>query len=146
MGAKKPVSKSLQKVKLVEQPNHTLTLFAICTTENGYRLSWLLNSALSLNLQRQELNFEELPPVISKLDIFAEAQNNGAILLPNKLEPSKFITSKHKQFDYLLVLHQQLTDKDITLIESTLKKIPGIVATIQITELEKKIVEFVNLF
>ena len=94
MGAKKPVSKSLQKVKLVEQPNHTLTLFAICTTENGYRLSWLLNSALSLNLQRQELNFEELPPVISKLDIFAEAQNNGAILLPNKLEPSKFITSK----------------------------------------------------
>lgn len=143
MGVRKPSAKPLQKVKLVEPPSGTLILFAICSTENGYRLSWLLNSILSLNLQRHELNSDEFPALICKLDAFAEAKNSGAILLPNKIEPTKFIATKYKEFDFLLAIRQT---SDVLALESALKKTPGIVAVVQVTSLDKKILGLVNLF
>ena len=143
MGVRKLSAKPLQKVKLVELPSGTLILFAICSTENGYRLSWLLNSTLSLNLQRHELNDDEFPDFICKLDVFAEGKNNGAILFPNKIEPTRFIVPKYKEFDFLLAIRQT---SDLLTLESAVKKTPGIVAAVQITSLDKKILELVNLF
>lgn len=139
----KSSAKPLQKVKLVEPPSGTLILFAICSTENGYRLSWLLNSTLSLNLQRHKLNDDEFSDFICKLDAFAEAKNNGAILLPNKVEPTKFIAPKYKEFDFLLAIRQT---SDVLALESAVKKTPGIVAAVQVSSLDKKILELVNLF
>jgi hypothetical protein len=138
-----PSAKPLQKIKLVESPSSTLILFAICSTENGYRLSWLLNSTLSINLQRSELNSNEYPDFICRLDAFTEAKPNGAILLPNKIEPTKYIAPKYKEFDYLLAIQETL---DVFFLESVIKKTPGIVTSVQVTSPNKKILDLINLF
>jgi hypothetical protein len=143
MKTRKPSEKPLQKVKLVEYPSDALFLFAVCSTENGYRLSWLLNSSLSLNLQRHDLDRGEFPEFIYDLDVFAEAKNNGALLLPNKIESTKFIAPKYKAFDYLLAIRQT---SDVITLETAVKKTPGIVTAVQVTSLDKKIIELVNLF
>ncbi|WP_320051917.1 IPExxxVDY family protein [uncultured Acetobacteroides sp.] len=143
MRARKLPVKPLQKVKLADLPSSTLILFAICSTENGYRLSWLLNSILSLNLQRHELNSNEFPDFICKFDAFTEEKNNGAILLPNKIDPTSFIAPKYKEFDFLLAIRQ---NSDVLSLESAIKKTSGVVAAVQITNLNKMILDLVNLF
>ena len=143
MGIRKPIVKPLQKVKLIETPCNQLSLFAICSSENGYRLSWLLNTSLSLNLQRHKQTNDELPAHISLLDAFSEEKNNGALLLSNKMEPTKHICQKYKEFDYLLAFRQPI---DVQSFELTIKRTPGVVAAIQVTHLDKKILDLVNLF
>lgn len=147
MDAKKTSDKQPKKIKFIEPTDSTLTLFAICSTENGYRLSWLLNnSSLSLSLQRLELNNDNFPEFICRLDIFSEEESNGAVLLPNAIEPSKFIAPKYKKFDYLLAVRHPLSEQEIASFETAIKRIPGVITGTIISSIDKKTLELVNLF
>lgn len=99
--------------------------------------------SLSLNLQRHELTSDELTVYISLIDVFLEEKNNGALLLPNRVEPTKLIAPKYKEFDYLLAIRQPI---DVQTVESAIKRTPGVVATVQVIFPDKKILDLVNLF
>jgi hypothetical protein len=146
MAVKRQVSKPMQRVKLIEQNSTPLALFAICSTENGYRLSWLLNIALSINLQRCELSCDEFPDDICKFDAFVETQAYGGVLITNKIAPTKFISSSYKKFDYLFCIRHSISDADIIAIETTIKHISGVITLVKITNPDKKVIELLNLF
>lgn len=143
---KRQVSKSSQKIKLIEPVNTPLALFAICSTENGYRLSWLLNTALSINLQLRELSCNEFSDDICKLDAFVEAEIYGSILIPNKIDQAKFISTSHKKFDYLFSIRHSASDANIIAIETTIKHLAGVITAVKIPNPDKKVIELLSLF
>ena len=146
MAVQRAAKKTSQKVKLTDTASSTFAVFAICSSENGYRLSWLLNSSLGLDMQSLSHNSPELPEELSKLDIYAENDPEGAILIPNKFESNKLLSAAHKQFDYIFVVRHPLNQDQYKSLESKIKKTEGIITLVQIPNPDKKVADILNLF
>lgn len=139
--------RGIQKIKLHEAPQEPFLIFAICSTENCYRLSWLINTSLSINLQRLSWGNIEPPVELEEADVYLDDRAAELhLLLPNKLDAGKLLLPKLKQFDFLYAIRGGRMVDEGPEIFSKIKRTPGIIAVVEVDALPKTVQQLLSQF
>lgn len=120
-----------------------LTIIAVHSGEEGYRLVYWLNQSLNLRLQREAEDLEFANHIFAPWYVFEnELEFTRFVLLPNKIEGDTadqeidlfsggfkqihYVLPEFKKANYLLKI-EGVSDKDLTEILNKLKGLPEIV-------------------
>lgn len=144
MAGKNAETKIIRKIKLTDSPSDPVTLVAICSSENEFRLSWLLNAELSTNFSRYVSNSTDSSS-LSEVDIYLSPDPNWAILLSNKLENGGLLLPKHKKFDFILGL-KCVDEEQIKALVAKIRKVPGVITAILVEDQSKAVQNLLSLF
>ncbi len=132
--------KIVYKVKANEP---TLFVVAISTTEDDYRLAWLLNSSLKINLARAE---RLATSSLQSFPTFFYIDNVGGVsymLVSNKVG-GMYLTPQLKNVDYLFKISGTLTENLKAEVLSKLRSIPEITACILVKANNTSLLSFLN--
>ena len=121
--------------KLTFKPDYKFFLAGISSSENDYRLSWAINNALKLNLQKSNdleviTKKHKVPqkfPVYKYIDENSGRQYN---LISNKTE-NGYLISEFRQFDYFFQIYGEIEMK-YELMFNTIKKMDNVLAIFKI--------------
>lgn len=123
----------------------SLFVVAINTTEDDYRLAWLLNSSLKINLARAE----HLAPTSNQsFPTFFYMDDVGGIsytLAANKIE-GMYLSPQLKNVDYLFKISGTLTESLKLELLSKIRLISEITACILIKTDSTPLLDFLNNF
>lgn len=144
MAGKNAETKIIRKIKLTDSPSDPVTLVAICSSENEFRLSWLLNAELSTNFSRYVSNSTDSSS-LSEVDIYLSPDPNWAILLSNKQENGGLLLPKHKKFDFILGL-KSVDEEQIKALVAKIRKVPGVITAILVEDQSKAVQNLLSLF
>jgi len=106
-------------------------LIGIVCAERGFKLAWLLNQLLDLNLVRKEdVELEYLDGSMLKIAHFLyETEHDSFRLLRNKAHwfahsQKPFLLPELKEYDYLLVINNATKLLDIQVIRQKIAQLP----------------------
>lgn len=145
MAGKNVETKNIRKVKLTDSPSDPVTLIAICSSENEFRLSWLLNAELSTNFSRHDSHSVDRL-FLSEGDIYLSPDPNWAILLANKAENGGYLLPKQKKFDFILGLKKSVEEEQVRALVAKIRKVPGVITAILVEDPSKAVQNLLSLF
>lgn len=144
MAIKRTGISGTKKVKLIETPHEPVCWFALCSAENSYRLSWLLNQAFGLQFNLNIREFSDCS--LYSDDIYINTKGYSLLISANRMKDDKFILPKYKKFDFILALSIGNTDVSSADFASKLRKVDGVIAVAEV-ELPTSLAQnLLNLF
>lgn len=146
MAPKHAESKPPRKVKLEDAAHDPVTLLAICSSENEYRLSWLLNAELAARFSRYDQPYSDSSSYQEVADIYLTLEPFIAILIANKQGAGSYLLPKQKRFDYIFGIKGDISEEEIKLMLTKIRKIPGVITAIVVEEKVKAVQNLLSLF
>ncbi|MDH5476118.1 MAG: IPExxxVDY family protein [Cyclobacteriaceae bacterium] len=121
----------MKEIKLKANVSYDFDLFGITSLHKDYKLAWLINKALHINLVKvkdSKVTFDE----VKRLEACCfEYVSHGVVikLLSNKVykeegHQQNFLIPEHKHFDFFLLREGQ--DDEVTNLTNKLKQINGL--------------------
>ncbi len=114
-------------VKLKIELQYDFLLFGIVSSEPVYRVAWLINEALRINLSEAEKRklYNSKKEVLQFFDYFISEEPNDEIfeLIHNKCETG-YLLEEHSKIDFLLKITHSLSD--VSNIVKKLKHLQGV--------------------
>lgn len=123
----------MKKKKLEAEFDYDFSLFGIISTIKGYKLAWLLNRKLDLQLDKAqdiEIKFVKNQNLLISNYLY-ETEHCSFRLLKNKSvdqvgDNSAFLVPEMNRFDYLIILHGFEGAFTNHTLKEKISKIPGI--------------------
>lgn len=133
----------LKKKSSISHPQNVNLLFGIVTDLKDYKLAFLLNNILNIEMERKEYEYSEETYQEKVIFYFSADMNFGYYLFKNIFKPD-FFTRKFKNINFFLLAKPHLPVQKDTGIINQLTKHEKIVACLQIPD-EKTILEAIKL-
>jgi len=142
------VKKSL---KINHEINEKTKIIGIVTTEKDYKLSWLINNTINLNLKKLNVEKKYQQNEIFEINDFSkdiyfyidELTFIRYILIKNKRE-EHIIFNSLKDFDFIFIISGVFDDSYVYGFLKNLKKLESIVAAYIVNKLSKKNKKFID--
>lgn len=120
-------------LKLAIKPNYDFTLVGIVTSEPIYRLAWLINQELQINLSEAPVVkiYNAKKSILQDFPFFSELVDdvNAFELVANR-GPHGLLVEEQKQVDFFFKIYDDLVDLDAMLVQ--LKNIKNISLALKI--------------
>lgn len=135
------MKKKIHKLSHTEsQPQ--VAIIGIASHENDYRLSWALNNALGLHLQKSNYLTLEVreDSTIQAFSVYIQNETDHdlqVVQVSNKCESGFFLNS-HKNIDFLLLIAGDLTSEEIRHFTKKISAIEMVMVAFSIEKLTAK--------
>lgn len=128
------------QIKITE-PDKNLILYGITTQLDDYKLSWIFNNELNLNLKKTDNYLANKKGITEALQfsVYSTNTDNGFINLVSNKNENSINLINIPSIDFLLKINNSTID--VTKLISEIKKIKGIIAVTDIqnnTNIQKK--------
>ena len=140
-----------KSLKINHEINEKTKIIGIVTTEKDYKLSWLINNTINLNLKKLNVEKKYQQNEIFEINDFSkdiyfyidELTFIRYILIKNKRE-EHIIFNSLKDFDFIFIISGVFDDSYVYGFLKNLKKLESIVAAYIVNKLSKKNKKFID--
>ncbi len=133
----------MSKVKHSVKSNEPFSILAINSSEDDYRLAWLLNESLGIKLARDEHlspSSEQAFPAF----LFSDEVSGLTYALVSNRTVGSYLLPQLKNVDYLLKISGTLTNEFHAVTLSKIRMLPEIVACIAVMPIPSALKTFFN--
>ncbi len=130
-----------KKIKLDVKYIPDFVALGLFASPNNYRLCWLINKAVNLNLTRKSdillTPFGSEKPELFSFFFYKDNELNVAYYLLNNRKGQRVLLPEPKNLDYLLLMKSKDFRIDINELVAKLRNIPQIITAVWFKEQEK---------